>query len=110
MPHSVDNANIAEQVAYASRLMEKGEFDLFSDAYVAWYGRKASEAEIESYFSRYIKRGVVPFWVRHKVRAFLSDPSLQKRLAKRRRVSLICYIVPLVAEYALLMYFLVWAR
>ena len=110
MPLSVDHAIIAEQVAYAARLMEKGEFALFGEAFLAWHGKEASEAEIDFHFSRYIRTGEVPFWVRHQVRVFLSDPALQKRLARKRRISLVCYLAPLVVEYILLMYFLVWVR
>lgn len=103
-----DNSITADQVGQAAMLMDKGDFDLFRDAYNAWYGKEATEAAIDRYFDRYLLAGVVPFWVRHYVRSFLSDPALQKRLAKRRRISLICYLAPLAAEYALLMYYLIW--
>ncbi len=95
-----------DQVGYAARILETGEFKLFQNAYLDWYGQEASEAAIEPYFEQYLTNGIVPFWMRSYIRGFLNDPKLRARLARQTRVSTVIYFVPLVFEYALLMYYL----
>ena len=97
-------------VADAAKLSGVGEFKLFMNAYSAWYGKEANEISIERDFTSYLKKSVVPFWVRHHIRPILNDPKFRAKNDKKRKIALIGYITPILFEYALLMYFLVWAR
>jgi len=76
------------------------------DAYHAWHGENPSENLLEHFSSHYLLESFVPFWVRNYVRTFFNDPDLQERLDKKRKVVACCYVVPIVVEYAVIMYFL----
>lgn len=97
------------QVNFAARHLEKSEFRLFAAAYRAWYGEDASDAYLEPVFSRYLVDNTVPFWVRGYVRKILSDPDLQKNIVKKRKVAFWGYLMPLVFEFIVIMYFLLLA-
>jgi hypothetical protein len=44
--------------------------------------------------------------MRNYVRTFLNDPALHEHLGRRRKIAACCYVVPIMVEYALIMYFL----
>ena len=106
MQQSTNKWDDVYQVGFAARLQGTNEFKLFEDAYHTWHGEKPSEELLEHFFNRYILKNVVPFWVRNYVRTFLNDPALQKHLGRRRKIAACCYVVPIMVEYALIMYFL----
>ncbi len=52
-------------VLRASSLLSVPEFHVFEIAYQQWFGEKADEDTIESFFVPYMFKDVVPLWVRH---------------------------------------------
>lgn len=96
----------AYQVEFAARQLGRSEFKLFGDAYQAWFGNKPAQELVEYCFNRYLHENVMPFWVRDYVRKFFYDPVLQKHLGKKRKVTACCYVVPIVVEYVVIIYFL----
>ena len=56
----------------AASTFEIDEFEVFTLAYEAWYGRPAEISEIEPSYARYLLEGVVPAWVRSYCRNFVS--------------------------------------
>ena len=106
MQQSANKSADVYQVGFAARLQGTDEFKLFEDAYHAWHGKKPSRELLEHFFTRYLLENAVPFWVRNYVRTFLNDPALQERLGRRRKVAACCYVVPIVVEYGVIMYFL----
>jgi hypothetical protein len=105
MQQSSKQSDDVYQVGFAARLLGMSDFKLFEAAYHAWHGKKPSEELREHFFNRFLLESVVPFWVRNYVRTFLNDPELQERLGKKK-VAACCYVVPIVVEYAVIMYFL----
>jgi hypothetical protein len=63
---SSDDTTVADwlQVAETAGLLEVTEFELFRLAYRDWYGRAATEADLEAYFTPFMFADVVPFWLR----------------------------------------------
>jgi hypothetical protein len=106
MQQSANKSDEVYQVEFAARLLGTNEFKLFENAYQAWHGKKPSEKLLEHFFNRYLLENVVPFWVRNYVRTFINDPVLHERLGRKRRVAACCYVVPIVLEYTVIMYFL----
>ncbi len=62
------DAGDAEAVTGAAALLNVTEFQFFRIAYARWYGREASEREIEPHFGRYLNTMSAPVWVRHLAR------------------------------------------
>lgn len=56
------------QVVRAARLLQISEFEFFRVAYSGWYGREIKVEETERFFTRYLQRKEIPFWVRHLAR------------------------------------------
>lgn len=54
------------------RLLDVSEFRLFELAYQEWFGRAASESELERAFVPYLFFGELPCWVRHYNRSIRS--------------------------------------
>lgn len=63
----------SEDVRRASELLCIVEIELFRLAYRNWFGRGASEADIECPFMRYLTGGAVPVWVRHLAREVVQE-------------------------------------
>lgn len=100
------NSDDIYQIGFTAKLLETSEFKLFGDAYRTWYGEEISDKLLECCFNRYLLNNIVPFWVRSYVRKFFYDPDLQEHLDKKRKVAACCYIVPIVVEYVVVIYFL----
>jgi hypothetical protein len=62
----------AEAVCFAASLLDISEFKLFEIAHVNWFGREASNKDVEGFFGNYLKSGFVPFWLRDTVRKIIS--------------------------------------
>ncbi len=96
----------ADQVGNAAKLLKIGEFKLFAEAYRSWYGNEPSDEVLEPIFCRYLLENIVPFWVRSYVRHVLNDSELHKKVAGKRKAAACGYYVPIVCEFALIMYYL----
>lgn len=60
-------------VTTASRVLRVPEFEIFRLAYARWYGRRASDAQLEPLFVHYLFREQAPPWVRHFTRTVVED-------------------------------------
>ena len=56
------------RVLNVAALLDTTEFKVFSMSYRHWFGRSASEADIERFFTDYMFKEIVPLWVRQFTR------------------------------------------
>lgn len=61
----------AQAVLWTADILEKSEFDVFEDAYQAWYREAPDTNRLERIFADYMFDEVVPFWVRQFTRETL---------------------------------------
>jgi len=93
-----------DYVISAANYLEVSEFTIFKDAYTEWYGREASDKQVEKSFIRYLQENKVPFWVRNYARAQVPDdmsPSAGTNEDSRLANNLL-YLASIIAEYVLL--------
>ncbi len=64
-------------VLNTANTFEIDEYEVFTLAYEAWYGRPADIREIEPEYARYMLNGVIPAWVRSYCRNFVSLDTVQ---------------------------------
>ena len=95
-------------VVSAANYLEVSEFVIFRDAYTAWYGKKASEKQVEKVFVEYLVESKVPFWVRNYARSRVAEgaPTDQAKEDSRTANNLL-YLATIIAEYVLLASYLV---
>jgi hypothetical protein len=95
-------------VVSAANYLEVSEFVIFRDAYTAWYGKKASEKQVEKVFVEYLVENKVPFWVRNYARSRVAEgaPTDQTEEDSRTANNLL-YLATIIAEYVLLASYLV---
>ena len=97
-----------DQLLYkVAALLGVSEFQLFSDAWQAWYDEKPSEKRIEPYFIEFIDNSLMPFWVRNYVRNIISTKELLERERKLLIRGAITYYGPLLALFVFLMWYLI---
>lgn len=79
-------------------ILERSEYEIFSEAYSAWHGHPPSERQLVNLFGKYLNSGEVPFFVRHYCREFITNApdqlsawQAQQRHAKR--VNMMVYLV-----------------
>ena len=60
-------------IVQAANILEISEYDVLGRAYIAWYGRAASNATIQRVFSDYIKNLRPPHWAQHYARKVIED-------------------------------------
>lgn len=72
--HQLFNMNELEVdvVAYASSLLDVGEFQLFQLAHIEWFGVEGDIKELERYFFSYLTGYNMPHWARHFARHVIS--------------------------------------
>lgn len=105
-PRADQQLTDAQLLHKAASLLRVSEFQLFVDAWQAWYCEKPSEKRIEPYFVEFLDHSLVPFWVRNHVRQILSNKALLDRESKRLIIGTITYYGPLLAFFILLMWYL----
>jgi len=88
----------------ASALLGVSEFQVFYDAWQAWYNDKPSEQRIESYFIDFLEHDAVPFWVRNYVRFITSRKNLIAEEKKRLMLGALTYYIPLLLFFILIMW------
>jgi len=98
-----------ECVVNAANYLEVSEFNIFKNAYTAWYGREMPEKQVENFFVQYLQENKVPFWVRNYARkqvpeqfAVTGRSNQDTRLANN-----LLYLATIVIEYVLLASYLV---
>jgi hypothetical protein len=96
-------------VVSAANYLEVSEFVIFMDAYTAWYGKKASEKQVEKVFVEYLVENKVPFWVRNYARNHVSENIELADQTKEdsRTANNLLYLATIIAEYVLLASYLV---
>jgi hypothetical protein len=96
-------------VVSASNYLEVSEFAIFSDAYTEWYGKEASEKQVEKVFVQYLLENRVPFWVRNYARSRVQEESVLTKQANEdsRLANNLLYFASIIAEYVLLACYLV---
>jgi hypothetical protein len=94
------------QLVYkASAMLGVSEFQVFTDAWQAWYNEKPSEKRLEPYFVKFLKQDAIPFWVRNHVRSILNREDLIARERKRLLIGTLTYYGPLIIFFIII----VWA-
>ena len=91
-------------VFQASAWLGISEFQIFSDAWLAWYNEKPSEKTIEPYFINFLEQGVIPFWVRNYVRFTLNRKDLLQKEKRRLIIGIFTYYVPLLIFFTVIMW------
>ncbi len=92
-----------QKVYRASAWLGVSEFQVFCDAWQAWYGGTPVERRIEPFFIRFLGEDAVPFWVRNYVREVLNRRDLLQQEKKRLTIGTLTYYVPLLIFFILLM-------
>ena len=92
------------QLVYkASAWLGVSEFQVFCDAWQAWYDEKPTEKRIEMYFLDFLGQDGVPFWVRNYVRVILNRKDLLAKEKKRLILGVLTYYIPLLIFFILIM-------
>ncbi len=95
-------------VVSAANYLEVSEFVIFRDAYTAWYGKKASEKQVEKVFVEYLVENKVPFWVRNYARSHVAEGAQTDQTKEdSRTANNLLYLATIIAEYVLLASYLV---
>ena len=91
-------------VVSAANYLEVSEFNIFRDAYIAWYGKEVPEKQVEKIFVQYLQENRVPFWVRNYARSRVQEESSLTRKAAEdsRLANNFLYLASIIAEYVLL--------
>jgi hypothetical protein len=92
-----------QQIHMASAWLGVSEFQVFCDAWQAWYDIKPSEKRIEPYFVDFLGQDVVPFWVRNYVRPIVDGKDLLEKEKKRLIIGKLTYYIPLLIFFILIM-------
>ena len=94
------------QLVYqASSWLGISEFQIFVDAWQAWYHEKPSEQRIEPYFVDFLQQNTIPFWVRNYVRFIINRKDLIAKEKKRLIIGTLTYYVPLLIFLGVIMWF-----
>lgn len=93
-----------QQVYKASAWLGISEFQVFCDAWQAWYDEKPSEKRIEPYFVDFLGHDAVPFWVRNYVRVIINRKDLVAKEKKRLVIGALTYYIPLLLFFILIMW------
>jgi len=62
-----------QTISRAANLLNISEYRLFSEAYLNWFGDRASETDITSVFAQFKMFGEVPEWADQFARSIISD-------------------------------------
>ena len=93
-----------QRVYIASAWLGISEFQIFSDAWQAWYNEKPSEKRIEGYFINFLGQDAIPFWVRNYVRFILNRKDLIAKERRRLIIGALTYYVPLLIFFVVIMW------
>jgi hypothetical protein len=93
-----------QQVHKASAWLGVSEFQLFCDAWQAWYNERPEETRIEPFFVNFLGQDAVPFWVRNYARIILNRKDLLAREKKRLVIGALTFYIPLLIFFVLIMH------
>ena len=85
----------ASVVTMAANLLDVSEFEVFRASYKSWHDDDGSDTLLERHFGEYLKRGEVPFWVRH----FSREQLAQQRSDEWSRGDLLAGLGMIVSLY-----------
>ena len=88
----------------ASAWLGISEFQVFTDAWQAWYNEKPSEERIEPYFINFLEYDAIPFWVRNYVRFIINRKDLVAKEKRRLIIGVLTYYVPLLIFFSVIMW------
>jgi len=96
-------------VVSAANYLEVSEFAIFQNAYMAWYGLKAPEKQLEKVFASYLVDNRVPFWVRNYARNQIPGENSPADSPREYSITAnnLLYLATIVVEYVLLASYLV---
>lgn len=92
-----------QQVHKVSAWLGVSEFQVFCNAWQAWYDEIPLEKRIEPFFIEFLGQAVVPFWVRNYVRIILNRKDLLEKEKKRLVIGMLTYYIPLLIFFILIM-------
>jgi hypothetical protein len=92
-----------QQVHKTSAWLGVSEFQVFCDAWEAWYNEKPAEKRIEPFFVNFLGQDEVPFWVRNYVRVILNRKDLRENEKKRLVIGGLTFYIPLFIFFVLIM-------
>jgi hypothetical protein len=93
------------QLVYkASAWLGISEFQIFFDAWQAWYHEKPTEKRIEPYFVNFLEQDTIPFWVRNYVRFIINRKDLIAKEKRRLIIGILTYYVPLLIFFMVIMW------
>lgn len=104
MPFKKSKPTDCQQVFKASAWLGISEFQVFCNAWQAWYSEKPQEKRIESYFVDFLGKDIVPFWVRNYVRIIINRKDLHEKEKRRLAIGALTYYIPLLIFFILIMY------
>jgi len=93
-----------QRIYQASAWLGISEFQIFSDAWLAWFNEKPSEKRIEPYFVNFLVQDEIPFWVRNYVRFILNRKDLLQKEKRRWVIGILTYYVPLLIFFIVIMW------
>ncbi len=96
-------------VVNAANYLEVSEFNIFKDAYTAWYGKEVPEKQVEKIFTQYLLENRVPLWVRNYARSRIPEEFrvADKANEDSRVANNLLYFATIIVEYVLLASYLV---
>ena len=71
-----------QAIERAANLLNVSEYRLLTEAYLAWFGDRAKQNDIDELFSLFVMYGEVPYWAHDYAKSVLDD------IAANRQVSL----------------------
>lgn len=93
-----------QQVYKTAIWLGVGEFQVFCNAWQAWFNEKPADKRIEPYFVDFLGRDTVPFWVRNYVRGVLDREDLREAEKKRLTIGAVTFYIPLIFFFILIMW------
>jgi hypothetical protein len=95
----------SSEIAFVAHMKGMSEFELFKEAWGEWHVENATDKDVEPAFSRYLKYGEVPPWVRGYVRQFFRDKTILEKERQKYIIGRFIFYAPLVIFFLLFLYF-----
>ena len=99
-----NNPTDVQLVFKASSWLGISEFEIFADAWQAWFDERPHEKRLEPYFINFLEHGAVPFWLRNYARHILNRKDLLAKEKRRLLIGALTYYLPLAVFFALIVW------